>query len=426
MRELRSEVLVLGAGPAGIAAAVSAERAGARALLVDMQAEPGGQIWRGQWNKATDSTARRWLSALRASPVEGRYGLRLVDVPAPGEFVFDGADGPLRVHCERAVIAAGARERLLPFPGWTLPGVFGAGGLQVLAKNGWPVAGKRIVVAGSGPLLLAAAASLRSLGAQIVLIAEQSGWRDLAAFGSGLLGTPHKVVQAAGLWRKLIGVPYRTGSWVTQALGDNEVRSVIVRRGRQIVQLDCDALAVGYGLVPNTEIARALGCELRDGAVWVDMHQHTSVPGVYCAGEGTGIGGIDQALVQGEIAGCAAAGRAELAATAQRRRRGSERFAAHLRRHFGLRAELRSLAQDDTVLCRCENVAFGAAKACSSMRDARLQTRLGMGHCQARVCGAACEFLFGWGAATPRPPLAPAGLSCFNLSTSAENPQEPT
>lgn len=426
MRELRSEVLIIGAGPAGVAAAVSAERAGAPALLVDMQSEPGGQIWRGQWNKDTDSQARQWLGALRASPVETRFGLRLVDAPGRGEFVFDGDGGPLKVQCERAVIATGARERLLPFPGWTLPGVFGAGGLQVLAKNGWPVAGKRIVVGGSGPLLLAAAATLHKLGAQVLLVAEQARYGDLAAFGAGLVRAPRKLLQAAGLMKTLAGVPYCAGSWVESVQGDSAVRSVVVRQRGRRRELACDAVAVGFGLLPNTEIARALGCELREGAVWVDAHQHTSVPGIYCAGEGCGIGGVDQALAQGEIAGCAAAGRVELAVAALRKRHSSDRFAALLHRHFALRGELRELAQPDTLLCRCENVSFGQARNCHGMREARLHTRLGMGHCQARICGAAAEFLFGWGAATPRPPLAPASLSCFTFSTSAENPRDPT
>jgi D-hydroxyproline dehydrogenase subunit alpha len=422
MRERRTEVLVIGAGPAGIAAAVSAERAGARALLADMQAAPGGQVWRGQWNKATDSTAARWLQALRASPVECCYGLRLVDFPARGQAVFDSAEGAQRVHYERLVIAGGARERLLPFPGWTLPGVFGAGGLQVLAKDGWPVAGQRIVVAGSGPLLLAAAATLRGLGAQVLLVAEQARLADLAGFGLGLPAA--KLRQAAGLLRRLAGVPYRSNAWVERADGVDKCESVIVNIGGRRRTLACDALAVGYGLLPNTDIARAAGCELRDGAVWVDAHQHSSVPGVYCAGEGTGIGGVDQALVQGEIAGCAAAGRAELADAARRRRPACERFAARLRRHFVLRDELRRLAGPDTLLCRCENVRYADAAACTHPREARLQTRLGMGHCQGRVCGAAAEFLFGWSAATPRPPLAPAGLDCFNISTSADHPQD--
>lgn len=424
MRELRTEILVIGAGPAGIAAAVSAERAGARALLADMQAEPGGQIWRGQWDKPTNSRSRRWIAALRQSPVECRYGLRLVDFAAPGLAVFDSSEGPLRVRCERLIVATGARERLLPFPGWTLPGVFGAGGLQVLVKNGWPVAGKRVVVAGSGPLLLAAASSLRAAGAQVLRIAEQAAAADLARFAVSLARHPAKVAQAAALRLRLAGVPYRCNAWVERADGDGQLRSVRLRIGRYSERLDCDALAVGFGLVPNIEIAQLLGCTLADGAVVVDEHQHSSVAGVYFAGEACGIGGVDQALVQGEIAGRAAAGSARLSFGLRRARARSGQFAHSLGQHFRLRDELRQLAADDTVLCRCENVPYGAARACRSQRDARLQTRLGMGHCQGRVCGTAGAFLFGWDAATPRPPLAPVPLSCFTALPTEENPQE--
>ncbi len=424
MRELRTEILVLGAGPAGIAAAVSAERAGARALLVDMQAEPGGQVWRGQWDKPTNSQSRLWIAALRQSPVECRYGLRLVDFAAPGLAVFDSPDGPLRVRCERLIVATGARERLLPFPGWTLPGVFGAGGLQVLVKNGWPVTGKRIVVAGSGPLLLAAASSLRAAGAQVLLVAEQTTAMDLARFAARLARHPAKLAQAAALRLRLAGVPYRSNAWIERADGDEQLRSVRVRIGRYSQRLECDALAVGFGLVPNLEIAQLLGCTLADDAVVVDEHQHSSVAGIYFAGEACGIGGVDQALIQGEIAGRAAAGSARLSFGLRRARARSEHFARSLHQHFALRDELRQLAAADTVLCRCENVRYGAAQACRSQRDARLQTRLGMGYCQGRVCGAACAFLFGWEAATPRPPLAPVPLSCFTVSPTEENPQE--
>lgn len=424
MRELGTEILVVGAGPAGIAAAVSAERAGARALLVDMQAEPGGQVWRGQWQKPTERKARHWLAALRRSPVECRYGLRLVDFAAPGVAVFDTADGAVRVRCERLVVAAGARERQLPFPGWTLPGVFGAGGLQVLVKNGWPIAGRRVVVSGSGPLLLAAAASLRAAGAEIVCIAEQRSAADLARFAAALAPNPGKWLQAARLRLRLAGVPYHTGAWVERAHGEEALAAVDLRIGTRRTRIDCDALAVGFGLVPNTEIARLLGCRLRDGAVEVDVHQHSSVPGIYCAGEVCGIGGVDQALIQGEIAGRAAAGSAKRSFALNIARARSAHFARALQRAFPLRDELRRLAGDDTILCRCENVRHGQAKLCRSQRDARLQTRLGMGHCQARLCGAAGEFLFGWEAATPRPPLAPVPLCTFTDLRSESPPQE--
>lgn len=416
MAELHTEVLVVGAGPAGVAAAVCAERAGTRALVADMQAEPGGQIWRGQWNNATNKAAARWLGALASSPVETLFGARLVAVPRAGHALFDTRGGAVHVRYERAVVATGARELLLPFPGWTLPGVFGAGGLQVLAKNGWPVAGKRIVVAGSGPLLLAVADTLRARGAHVVVIAEQCSRGALAAFGRALVRTPRKLVQAAGLFARLASVPYRTNAWVVRVEDDGARRCAVVRVGARERRIDCDLVAVGYGLVPNLDVAAGFGCDVVDGKVFVDGHQHTSVPGVYCAGEGTGIGGVDQALAQGEIAGCAAAGHAERAAGALARSDAAARFGALLARTFAPRAELRELAAADTLLCRCENVAFGAAVSCANAREARLQTRLGMGHCQGRVCGAAAQWLFGWSAGTPRPPFAPVRIDRLDFS----------
>ena len=413
--ELNTEVLVIGAGPAGVAAAVCAERAGARALVADMQAEPGGQIWRGQWNNYTNSAAAHWLGALASSPAQTLYGARLVALPQPGHALFDTRGGAVHVRYERMVAATGARELLLPFPGWTLPGVFGAGGLQVLAKNGWPVAGKRIVVAGTGPLLLAAADTLRQRGARVVLIAEQCGRGALATFGRALLRMPAKFAQAAGLFTRLAGVSYRTNAWVVR-VDDDGGRHVVVRVGARERRIACDYVAVGYGLVPNLDIASGIGCDVQGGKVVVDGHQHTSVRGVYCAGEGTGIGGVDQALAQGEIAGYAAAGSVERAAAALARRDAAERFGALLSRTFALRDELRSLAAPDTLLCRCENVAFGAASACGGQRAARLQTRLGMGHCQGRVCGAAASWLFGWDAASSRPPFAPVRIDRLDFS----------
>jgi NADPH-dependent 2,4-dienoyl-CoA reductase/sulfur reductase-like enzyme len=416
MAELDTEVLVVGAGPAGIAATVCAERAGARALVADMQAEPGGQIWRGQWNKATNRDAARWLGALAASPAATLFGARLVAVPRAGVALFDTQGGAVRVRYERVVVATGARELLLPFPGWTLPGVFGAGGLQVLAKNGWPVAGKRIVIGGSGPLLLAVADTLRARDAHVVLVAEQCERGALARFAGRLLGRPAKFAQAAGLFSRLATTPYRTNAWVTRVDDDAGRRRAIVRVGGRERAIDCDLVAVGYGLVPNLDVAAGFGCDVADGKVIVDDHQHTSAAGVYCAGEGTGIGGVDQALAQGEIAGYAAAGRAELAAGALARRESAQAFGRDLARTFVLRDELRGLAADDTLLCRCENVTVGAARACADAREARLMTRTGMGYCQGRVCGAAAHWLYGWNAGSPRPPFAPVRVDRLDFS----------
>ncbi len=265
---------------------------------------------------------------------------------------------------------------------------------------------------------------MQAAGAEVVCITEQRSALDLARFALSLAPNPGKWLQAAGLRWRLAGVPYRCNAWVERADGVGRLESVRLRLGARSERVACDALAVGFGLVPNTEIARLLGCELADGAVVVDARQHTSVSGVYCAGEVCGIGGVDQALVQGEIAGRAAAGSAGASFAVNIARARSAHCARALRRAFPLRDELRRLAADDTIICRCENVRYAQASACRSQRDARLQTRLGMGHCQARLCGGAGEFLFGWEAATPRPPLAPVRIANFTVNRSESPPQE--
>jgi NADPH-dependent 2,4-dienoyl-CoA reductase/sulfur reductase-like enzyme len=425
VRDFSCEVLVIGAGPAGIAASVAAARAGARVALIDMQAEPGGQIWRGQWRSRQDRQAQRWFAQLETLPILRRFGLRVVDATRDVVTV-SGADGMQRIRAERVILTGGARERLLPFPGWTLPGVFGAGGIQALAKNGWPVEGKRIVVAGSGPLLLAVADSLRARGAIVRDIVEQAPRARVVRFAPSLLVRPGKLGQALGLGWRLRRSAYRTGSWVLRAEGIGRVERAIVHTPTGERRIDCDALAVGYGLVPNLELALAYGCELRDGAVWTDPEQRSSVPGIYCAGEATGIGGVDQALAQGEIAGYAAAGQAQLGNAARRRLKSARRFAIAAETQFAPRAELRALATDDTLVCRCEDVSRGALAECRGVRDAKLQTRLGMGQCQGRICGTACQFLFGWEPPTPRPPFAPLPLRHWHSEPFSTSEEEST
>jgi NADPH-dependent 2,4-dienoyl-CoA reductase/sulfur reductase-like enzyme len=423
--ERRCELLVIGAGPAGMAAAATAAGAGVSVAVYDMQAEPGGQIWRGEWRRRRNPLARRWCEALERSGAALHMGARLLSVDGRSALFDRGAQAE-SVRFERAVVATGARELLLPFPGWTLPGVFGAGGLQALAKNGWPVRGKRVVVAGTGPLLLACAATLREKGADVLCIAEQTSRSDLVAFAPAVLRTRGKVVQSLGLLRHLGGVAYRAATWVAAAHGDERLRSVTLRDARGGRQVDCDYLAVGFGLVPNLEVAQAFGCALRDGAVATDADQHTGVPGVYCVGEGTGIGGVEQALAQGEIAGLAIARRSDEASGQRARLRAARRFASALARRFALREEVLRLADDGTLLCRCEDVPLGAVRACASVREAKLHTRMGMGHCQGRICGAAAGALFGWAPPAARLPLAPTSVRHLNFSEVSTNQESCT
>ena len=306
------------------------------------------------------------------------------------------------------ILATGARERWAPFPGWTLPNVTGAGGLQALVKSGLPVAGKKVVIAGSGPLLLAVAKYLRDRGADIRLIAEQASRGSLFRFGAGLAAHTGKLKQAVQLRAALFGVPYLTSCWPIAAHGSGKLESVTLQRGAKTWSEPCDYLACGFGLIPNVELPVLLGCWLDRGGVFVDAEQQTSVDGVYCAGEVTGIGGVELALVEGEIAGYAAAGQAARSYGRFSARRRHRQFAASVDKTFALRNELRSLPGDDTVVCRCEDVTWGRIRAYSNWREAKLHTRCGMGACQGRVCGSALEFLLGWKPDSVRPPVLPA------------------
>lgn len=400
---MAERLLVVGAGPAGIAAAVSAAKAGMAVTLVDAQPEPGGQIWRGQWGSPVYPSARFWFAALRGSSVHLRMSRRVVAAPGSGWLGLTGPGGAEQLGYDRLILATGARDRFLPFPGWTLPGVCGAGGLQALEKGGLDVRGKRIVVGGSGPLLLAVATHLRRRGARVLAVAEQASAASLRRLLPELLRHPRLLLQ--GL--PALSLPLHSGAWVTGAVGNHQLREVHLQTPRGPRVIEADLLAVGYGLVPNLELPRLMGCAVMADGVRVDEGQRTSVPGVFAAGEPTGIGGVDKALVEGRVAGLWAAGLEDEARLLGSEVRKGRAWAAALASTFALRSELRQLATPETLLCRCEDVPMGDLLPFTQGRDARLHARCGMGRCQGRICGPAAEFLFGWCPGGPRQPLAP-------------------
>ncbi len=350
----RCDTLVVGAGPAGLAAARAAAARGQQVVLLDDQAAAGGQIWRGH-----AGLAPRGVTHVPHATVVGPQAERTLLIDTP--------QGAHAIAYTRLILATGATELFLPFPGWTQTNVLGAGGLQALVKAGLEVRGKRIVVAGSGPLLLAVANFLQRHGATVLAVLEQAPLARVLRFTLGLVLRPRKLLQ--GL-RLRVGLPYRCGEWVRTLAG----AQVTTSAGRHF---EVEYLACAYGLVPNTRLAALL-------------------PDAICCGEMTGIGGVDKAVLEGEMAGGGV------------RPRGLGRelgFGASLARAFALRPELRALPAADTIVCRCEDVTIAELAGCSSWRDAKLQTRCGMGPCQGRVCGPALQFLRGWPVADARPPV---------------------
>jgi NADPH-dependent 2,4-dienoyl-CoA reductase/sulfur reductase-like enzyme len=415
------DVLVVGAGPAGIAAACAAAESGAQVGVVDDNPAAGGQIWRrsaeySAAERSLSAEASKWHGRLARANVSFIYGAKVVARESANVLVAETWERALKLKFAKLVIATGARERFLPFPGWTLPGVTGAGGLQALVKSGLSVSGKRVVIAGSGPLLLAVAEYLRRAGAQVLLIAEQAPAARVRGFAATLLLHPAKMWQAVRLKRALGGVPYHFGMWPVAAGGQEKLEWVeLLRRGAKS-RVACDYLACGFHLVPNVELAELLGCELQDGFVRVNEMQEASAAGIYCAGEPVGIGGVEAALIEGQIAGFAAAGNVAEARAKFAARNAARKFTGLLARTFALRRELRSLAVPETLVCRCEDVSYARLQKYSGWRSAKLQTRCGMGACQGRVCGAAVEFMFGWRADSVRPPIFPARVESLTAS----------
>jgi NADPH-dependent 2,4-dienoyl-CoA reductase/sulfur reductase-like enzyme len=416
----RFDLLVVGAGPAGIAAALRAAEHGARVGIVDDNPNCGGQIWRRSQDEPAQDAAE-WFRMFRSADITRLYGMRVFHQPQAGVLWAEGADELCELHYRNLVLATGARERFLPFPGWTLPNVMGAGGLQAMVKAGLPIRSKRAVIAGTGPLLLAVAAFLRKHGAEVPVVCEQTSWTRLVRFGASLVAYTEKIAQARQLKKDLSGIPFAANTWPLAAHGERMLESVTILRSGKAEIIPCEYLACGFNLLPNVELQSLLGCSIRRGYVQVDDLQQTSVHGVFCAGEPTGIGGVELALVEGQIAGLAAVGETGQAQNLFRQRRKARRFAQLLDRTFGLRPELRDLPSAETLVCRCEDVSYSRLQKHRSWRAAKLHTRCGMGPCQGRICGPATEFLYQWSPDSVRPPVFPARVE--NLAGLTSTPE---
>ena len=413
VKTLRFDVAVVGAGPAGIAAALAAADSGCSVGLLDDNPAAGGQIWRPAYNSARPSASSLWFERLHKSAVQIVPGARVFHA-AQGEIAAESDDGAIQISYGKLILATGARELFLPFPGWTLPNVMGAGGLQALAKSGLEISGKRILIAGTGPLLLAVAAYARKSGAKVIGICEQTTRSQMARFGLKMMLIPGKSAEAVRFAYDLRGIPHWTDCWPVAAFGNRRLEAVRISRQGKTSEIECDYLACGFHLVPNVELPRLCGCRLHEHFVQVDDYQQTSVPGIFCAGEPTGIGGLELALVEGEIAGYAATNWEDRATHLFPKRVRQQKVVRILQDAFPLRPELKNLARPDTLVCRCEDVSHQQLREHASWRSAKLHHRCGMGPCQGRVCAPAAEFLFGWEIDSVRPPLFP--VRCSSLA----------
>jgi NADPH-dependent 2,4-dienoyl-CoA reductase/sulfur reductase-like enzyme len=454
-----AELAVVGAGPAGLSAAITAARSGLRAILLDEYPRPGGQYLKGASKpdtsppiSAAERQGRDLLRQLAETDLELRTQTLVWGIERSSEgwrLALHGPRGLDWLEARVVIVAAGARELVIPFPGWTLPGVMTLGAAQILAKEHGVLPGRRALLAGSGPLLLAVAAELTRHGVHVAAVLEAAHLSHWLRHAPAIWGNWDRLSEGrhylAGLWRSR--TPYRPGWTVVQALGEDELEAVGVarldRRGRPIPgsqqQVLADSLCLGFGFIPNVELTQLAGCAhifdpARGGWVpGVDERQETSLPGLFVAGEAAGVAGAGAAMLEGHIAGMATAHRLgrlpegqlarELAACAARRRR-LRRFAAMLNTLFAPAPGLDALTTDDTPICRCEEVSAGQVRAAIRSGAAELDalktwTRVGQGACQGRTCGPLLARLVARETGRPlgqagcfgvRPPLKPIPL----------------
>lgn len=426
-----TKLAIIGGGPAGLSAAVEAGKAGVSSIVLDENPSLGGQIFRQapvefkfvnenklgknyvDGKKILEKIAefKDRIEVWTGSLVWGYFNERELAVMRNGHLEILKAD--------QIVIAAGAYDRPIPFPGWTLPGVFTAGCVQVLVKTQGVLPGTRFLLAGAGPLQLAVADQLLKSGAKLVAVVEAASLIELFRHLHRLMKQPDLMWDGLRYLAtlRLHGVPFIQSHVIVRACGSEEAEQAVIAAadkdwrpipGSEKI-FDVDAICLGYGLIPNTDLTRLCGCahdyDPKLGG-WIPRHDErmeTTVRGIFVAGDGCGIAGAKAAVEQGKLVGIWAANNLglmdkaiakELAKPIRSNLDKLESFQSAIGEVYSVRSGIYSLAQQDTIICRCEEI--GLTNIRKAMRAGALQandikrrTRAGMGYCQGRICGPA-------------------------------------
>jgi len=456
------EVAIIGGGPAGIAAAIELATGGADLTVIDAYPQPGGHYFRQpprEFPEADVSADSRQAEYASLTASLERLKVNLLSETAvwsifPAEEPSDGyalhLSGPHAtpsIQARYLLLASGAYDRPMPFPGWHLPGVITPGGAQMLMKGHGILPGKRILLGGSGPLLLGAAAGLAEAGAEVVAVLDAASmWDGAFKMPQAFWGQKDRLKEAweYGYTLKRKRIPILFGHAIFRALGETEVTAVAYGRvdaqGRPLNHtekvVEVDTLCVALGFLPNLALTRYLKCEhIYDAALDAYYPQHaetmeTTISNIFVAGDITGVGGKDMSRLQGQVAGLNILGKLgrlpppevklRMQALEPQLKR-EARFIHMLRDRLQGRPGLFELVDDETIICRCEMVQAGEIKAAISdgareIRGVKLRTRCGMGPCQGRYCESNVRHLLAQetnrpkeevGTMTIRPPLIP-------------------
>jgi NADPH-dependent 2,4-dienoyl-CoA reductase/sulfur reductase-like enzyme len=409
---MKPDLLIVGAGPAGLAAAIEARARGLTILLLDENEAAGGRVWQAQERRpvkdADDAFALRTIEVFRASGTEVRLNATVWAIEPEATVFWSEAGQAHSAAAGRVLLATGTTERPLPIPGWTLPGVMTVGAAQIALKTAGLVPTGATWIAGQGPLLLLYAVQALRAGGRIAGILDLS---DPAARWAALRHLPDAMrtpsLLAKGLcWRREIaraGVPWLRADGL-RALGDGALREIAFRTSGRERRENADLLLLHDGVVPSVQITRALGCEHAWDAAqrcWRPIAHEwgaTSLPQVLVAGDGAGIGGWQAAGISGRLAALGAAAALGRIDTATRDAAAKPLRAARARA-LGVRPFLDALyaprppmLDDATIVCRCEEVTAARIReavrlGCLGLNQLKAFTRCGMGPCQGRMCG---------------------------------------
>lgn len=443
-----TELAIIGAGPAGMAAAIEAACLGIEPILIDSSPIPGGQYYRqtppgfkhfsiSEGTELIDNLTQPEIQAFHDTTIWGIFPENRNHL-----LCLYGPDGtPRRILAKTVILAPGTYDHPFPFPGWTLPGVMTVGAALILVKHQLILPGQRVLISGTGPLQWLLAHHLINAGAKMVRVLDANpfpwrGWQ----YVTRLLGQRERLNEGwealRTLWRT--GQTVRWGHTVQAAEGEYRVESATIGRidGSNPETIAVDTICLGYGFVPAVQLSRQVGCQHRYEhklGDWVPVRDEwleTTVQGIFVAGDGAGIGGKDTAYIEGQLTALGAAqslGKVippEKVSHVKRELNRQKRFADVLNTLFPFPSQATNVLTDDTIICRCEGVVVKdvrqmISEGANTLGVLRKLTRAGMGRCQGRMCGPSVADLLSkqtnqsvdqLKVATPRPPVMPIPL----------------